>query len=342
MERSHGSPYLFAPETYSLGSGTREPSDLAWSCRDSLILITMQDSRDSYASQVEHNLKQVRGFLRLWDKGTGDLKGSSPYATFSIMVDDHDHLALLSIVSCDDARAEVHDYATRPGNQAEARLAVVASLPQSVMEMLAENGGSAADLAAFLTTISAISGGVDEDEALRLLRTQFDEGVGRAATSVQMPRDKALDELTRTWTVAGLRELPAARAYNQRAVNVHGGVSIFNDLDWERSHHVLYKLADLAAEVTVDRGLRVETVDVSPYQVVLAVCAPDDDMVARLQHEVQRHIDEVEARSGYEPTKLIKLAGTGTAISFHPRRVPASLTTRWLIEAGQGHITARS
>lgn len=72
IQRSFGAPFLYVPKKYLKGQAHREPADLAWVNDDFVVLFYMMSSGSDVVSQTEHNLKQAKGYKRLW--GTGVTK----------------------------------------------------------------------------------------------------------------------------------------------------------------------------------------------------------------------------------------------------------------------------
>lgn len=245
---SLGSPYLFEPETYQKGKGTREPCDLAWWCRDTLFLINMYSGRRSHPHQVEYNLRQFRGWLRAWSLGHR-LRGRNDWQTFDLAYSDAITVVLLSIVHGPNARAEIHrDWVGDvPRNDAEARVCLAASLPDSVFSRLAQLGGSCLDLANLLYSIAARPLSASESEAHRILeqRRQNDLAVALRVPGTRPDRDRELDEEVAVTFAGALRELPVDAVSDPQAITPAGGVAVFNDLDWAQTGHLVLRAADL-------------------------------------------------------------------------------------------------
>jgi hypothetical protein len=158
MARALVTPFVFAPDDWKKGSGTREPADLVWACNNCVILVHMQEKKEQVNSQravrvrddaIRHNLAQLKGWLKHWRKGQA-LTGRNGHARFAIPYSDDFHVISLSVIKCAQAECRAH-----PDVAAELGIAHCATLAQPVIEALAQIGGSTLD---FVTLIRDLEG----------------------------------------------------------------------------------------------------------------------------------------------------------------------------------------
>jgi len=241
-EASLGAPFLFEPDQYRTGSGLREPADLAWVCRRTVFLFNMTAGKKSPDHQIEHNMKQLLGWLRIWSSGRS-LTGTNQWQSFSINVDDVDQIVLLAIVSSSREPAFAKflwDKVRSKRNTAEKKLVAAVALPEAVLMDLAQRGGSALDLADYLAQLSTLPG-VRAEGALQLLEEQNRSAVSRAR-AVAGSHTRPEEATNLAWRVImAVRQMPAAAVHRRKVLP---GLTVFNDLDWEDTTRLIVALAD--------------------------------------------------------------------------------------------------
>lgn len=250
-ECSFGEPFLFEPDDYRKGNGVREPADLVWFCRDVMFMMNMKSGGRPYGDQVKGNLKQFRGWLRMWSKGIR-LEGANRWRKFSIGISELGTLVLVSVVQGDDALVEIHhDIVSDPRNPAEEKVVLVASVPDEVLIELVRYGGSALDFVNLILRVAALGFPVDKATALDYMHEQRTSGIARALAGEGLltDREEELDRRTEQGMVGGLRRLSHETMQEHADILLNGSVSIFNDLDWEATTDLVIRCADLIRTV---------------------------------------------------------------------------------------------
>lgn len=227
---SFGAPFIFEPDVYRKGSGVREPSDLAWVGRDVVFLFAAQQSATAYDKQVQHNMRQLEGWLRMWALGP-KLTGRNEWLTFALEPADVEHIVLVSVVHGEAASMELLPRPPKTSSLESKVLARVA-MPDLVLVDLARRGGSAADLADLILRISEESGVVDAGRALALLREQHERAFAYAGSAYRFdPPEEELERHVLQMLLRQIRVLPSGSG----AVpdGLMDGLLTFPDLDWE-------------------------------------------------------------------------------------------------------------
>jgi hypothetical protein len=170
---SWAAPFVFAPDEWRCGSGTREPADLVWACNNCVILIHMAEGKrhDALGKRsrvreklIKHNLKQLAGWMRHWRLGH-PLTGSNNHSSYSIQYNDSLNVVALSVIDCDDAEARFHEDVAH-----KLRIVLSATLPQSLFVGLATIMGSTLDLMFMLESLKERGRPASEEDGLAWLR----------------------------------------------------------------------------------------------------------------------------------------------------------------------------
>ena len=305
----------------------------------------MHKGSAAHDRQVEHNLRQLRGWLRMWSQGAR-LRGRNDWQTFDLAVEDVASIVLISVVEGSDSRAQIHRSPFDSiRNEAERRVAAVATLPAAVILELARRGGSALDLVDLILRISALGEPVDTAEALQFLAEHHQGAFTRAESDqdVRGDRDDSLYREVLSTIARGLRSLLVGKGGHRGSLQSFRGVSVFNDLDWEMTALLALRTADAIRAVRdVPLG------EYGPTQVVSVVELPPYRFVvgaldSRQGASFGAALGEVLTRLGTEdparpPISLIYLLVGRPAVYFMsalltcPDQPGASLTRTTLAE----------
>lgn len=303
-EFGFGGVFLWEPDTYRKGSGWREPCDLAWICKRTALLLNMQEGNRTYARQLDHNLKQLRGWLRMWHAGHV-LTGSNAWQSFEIAMDDIDEIVLLSVGDAPDTKLEVLQF--EPRGPAEEKVVTMASVPAEILLDLVRKQGGPLDLAHLLTlTCSADIGPLPVEQAHELV-TRVHVTHYRAALDKVLP-DRDTDRDDEVWRTlfSPLRHLPEALRPTDEQHSLWQMIRplrALNDMDWHGCLLVTMALVDLIDPVR-DLALGETGImawagrrDAGPYTWFLAVGRGDQavavqeqtlDLMARAEAEDPR------------------------------------------------------
>lgn len=339
-QTSLGGPYVFEPDDYSKGTqGRREPADLAWMCRDVLILFAMQAGRKDFRRQSEHNFRQLLAFLRPWSEGYCHLKGKNEFQEFDLAQHDSPPLILVSVVECSDARVQVHRemIGPSPRNSGERSVVLCASIPTSVFLEIAARGGSALDLADLFLQIAEEPQGVGEELGRKLVSEAHESSIARARACEEIltDRDVELDRATGRTLVSGLRNIPFSAVHNVSALNLTGSVAVLNDLDWEMSARLILRTADVIRMVRdVPQGEYGPTcaavmLDLDPYRFIVG--AADVRSMVELSTQMQDRIQRLTDEKPNSPPISIqfhmdgrpKVTYMGAVLAFPKQTVPS-------------------
>lgn len=183
--RSMSGPYVFFPDEFANGYGTREPADLVWACNNSVILMNMTTTKlyacdkkndRKFREDVEHNLCQAGGWMKKWN--TIPLIGENDYRKFRIERKDAARIAVVSIVKAGDGLfaattdhpfCEVHEI-----RATELGVSLCATFSQSVLEHIIGTGGSLLDILRVAEKFRG-NGEIPEQDAHRIVR-EYREG----------------------------------------------------------------------------------------------------------------------------------------------------------------------
>ncbi len=247
---SLGAPFLFQPTQYRKGPGVREPADLAWICRGTVLLINMQAGNRSYGQQVDHNMRQFAGWLRAWSDGIR-LTGANEWQSFDLEFSDADHIVLVSVVSGHDSMAEFDHDRTDRLSARYPRLAAVVSLPQQILLDLVQWGGTALDLADYALQLATLPG-LTADLASKILSEQHHAAITnvRVEAGQISDRDYSFDTEYSQRLIQNLRAMPkAALARSGSGDGVLNAAAVFNDLDWAENARIIFAITDATTMV---------------------------------------------------------------------------------------------
>ncbi len=158
MERSFGATHLFIPNKIYKGRAQKEAADLAWARNGAVILFYMTRSAASVEAQIEHNLKQAKGYQRLWKTGQScyTLKGKNRFGDeYSVPFSTVKYRISLSVVSRRCGVVCVQN------NKLDANACQLA-IPEDLIRWISEFGGTIVDLLHLIQTfLDRISGFTD-------------------------------------------------------------------------------------------------------------------------------------------------------------------------------------
>jgi hypothetical protein len=155
LSRSLGAPFLFAPSEYRIGKTSHKPCDLVWVGNGCTILFSMIESSRSREKMARHNFNRLKGGYKEWFGGR-NLKGRNAYSSFDIPFDPYSHKIFISVVTGGEASAEINpEIGEELANQGFPPPTLCATIPQTVLDYLAANGGSALDLLLYLDELRA-------------------------------------------------------------------------------------------------------------------------------------------------------------------------------------------
>lgn len=177
-ERSFGAPFIFSPEDWKKGKGTREPADLVWACNQCVVLFYMRSRQkihtDEYIFEerrredIRHNFNQARGSIDEWRNDERTINGQNSYGSFSIKFSDYKYLGVISVIDCDKKFGQYHY-----DQEKELNVSFCATLPQTAVEILAKIGASIVDLLIILKRIKEIGKG-DNDAKIDVIELILD------------------------------------------------------------------------------------------------------------------------------------------------------------------------
>lgn len=249
LDYSLGADHMFVPEKFKKGKGHREPCDLAFSNDDVTVLFYARSSGEGLDQQMEHNLRQAEGYLRLWqtDQTQYVLKGNySSSGRAFVRYRNVKCLVVLSVVSrrcgliihkCEEMSAAGPHH-------------LYASIPEHLLLWLAQVGGSVVDI--ILIIGSMIDGGhlpLDDEARYELLKDYTADHIRRCFSTARLNdppgnyRPSSADdvEFIRR-TLVGMRCATVYRGSSGRAV----ANRIFADMSlWE------YRRLALAADQAI-------------------------------------------------------------------------------------------
>jgi hypothetical protein len=182
--RSLSAPFVFCPEVWQHRQGkNKEPADLVGACNNCVILMyltqskiyqSVEKNKSEFLKDVEHNLTQAKRWMRDWRRK--EISGANEYFRFGIALKDTTRVVVLSIV-----KSGVGPYATPSGQgfaevraewAARAGVRRCATVPQSFLQHLLAQGGSALDLRILLGQLRG-QGVVPEASTREILRDYF-------------------------------------------------------------------------------------------------------------------------------------------------------------------------
>jgi len=349
LEFGLGAAFLFEPAEFTKGGpgskqGRGEPADLVWWCRDTAFLFCMQETSRAAERADTHNLKQLRGVARVWEKGR-PIVGKNAFRSFHLQATDVDQLALVSVVKAPGATAWVRSEPRTSHNATAPR--VLASIPQSVLQRLAEHGGSALDLADFMLRLSSLPGPVSEIDALSFLDEQFLADLARCAEdqTIREDRDENLDREVALAIIEGMRHGPAEVFTHSGSLADRGALATFNDLDWESTRRLVLQTADvirLVRDVPVGsfgpRAAAIE-IDIEPY--LFIVGASDARQMTEASDALMPVFERRSAERPDNPPLVMSYQLVGrpqvefmSALLALPRQNGATMTARALRAIG--------
>ncbi len=350
---SLGAPFLFHPDEYARGKGgKREPADLAWLCRDVLFLFNMTGGRKSAETQVQHNIKQLFGWLRAWEGGER-LQGRNDYKTFDIDMHAVDTAVLVSVTqAADDVACFLSEDTARMNSTYGERLCVCCvSLPEAVVLRLVEAGASAADMADFIRYLAKYQRAISAEKALAWVSENHERAIELASRheGLFLQRERKLDLEIFAMIARGLRSQgwpDDERMEEWRPLleshPLEAG-AVFNDMDWQRTWHLTFRLADAVQGMrTVPPELASVFVPIAipPYRFLIWVA--EGEVALRRKAPVVEMIHQYTLQDPRRPPTLIalwlkdgSLSDDFPTVCGFQRRVEPSVSRRKIRSAAQ-------
>jgi hypothetical protein len=234
--RSVGAAYVFKPDHYRRGqSGIREPVDLVWATNGVVVLMSMKGGRDKPQARAK-SMRQLGGVLRAW-RGGQSLRGRNATTEFVLEFDPEVPVVLLSVLEGATVPLAVHaDEARRLA------VAMVATVPQDVLEKLAHMGGGSRDLIAALRRVP--DGSLRRDQALDLVEEVRDAAywqspVGAAPAYRESPLTSYIWRLLLSMREAFVAARPEAAARRTPTALAADITPTIDDVGWRGLYSVL-------------------------------------------------------------------------------------------------------
>lgn len=183
MQRSFGAQKLFVPHNFIMGTGggvgSREPADLAWIDKDFIVLFYMKGGKsENLAKQINGNLKQARGFHRLWEKRYDKyvLRGKNKFDDEAVVpYDNTQPLVNILVVSMEcGVLLEPPITYKRPN--------AVLVIPEGLIKIVSGFGGTIVDLLKFSEIFIEMKVGpnITDQEAFSLLKSLTQKYIANA------------------------------------------------------------------------------------------------------------------------------------------------------------------
>jgi hypothetical protein len=261
-ELAFGGRYVFAPPKYRKGASTREPADLAWLCRDTVVLFYMADSTNGWEADREHNLKQAEGWLRMWRHPIAprSLLGENP--ALVVPYDANKAIIILSVT--DDERFP--GLTMHPEWAANHQIDQCASISTTMMGLLARARASATDLAMLLKWWPSLqlSPGCTPAGALATLQV---EGRNEAISLLgEQPPREHVAYFSRF--IEGLQGVPL-----QGRDVASGPLDVFADFSFAEQMNLAFSLARGLEEINKGAGMASMYLDLLDCRTLLRVGA---------------------------------------------------------------------
>ncbi len=201
-----GRRFLFRPDDYRKGRGTREPADLAWHCRDTIVLMYMTQTLRGWKEDTKHNLRQANGWMRVWRDGGRFLTGSNEAEAFSVRHNGGLATVVLSIT----ADASLDSIVDDPTAAKTMGVDLCATVSESFIRRFAERGGGISDLVALLVSWPKVKRQVAALTDVEWFETFRSLSLDRAAKMAEWRAPDVLPSYLDLATryVRGLREVP--------------------------------------------------------------------------------------------------------------------------------------
>lgn len=178
-----GAGYVFEPAEFAKGKGgRREPADLIWASNGAVVMMSMKAGKKPLARKSLKALDQLGGGLRSWrnlGEPLRDVHGGD--SAREIAFESGTEVVLLSVVSDEDAPVSIHGELAR-----RLEVAVVATVPETLVHTLAEQFGSSRDLIELLLALP-VGAQTPVDQAHSTLLAQKQEAWNRS----MLPADPA-------------------------------------------------------------------------------------------------------------------------------------------------------
>ncbi len=236
-----GRKYLFRPDNYKKGPGTREPADLAWYCRDTLVLMYMTETGKGWKQDEIHNIRQAKGWLRAWRVGV-ILAGKNDVQTFRVLYNPEVATIVLSITTDPflDQMVEHPDIASQMG------VDYCITVSENLMKHFSNQGAGITDLAVIVSKWNEIKKVQPELTDIQWFDSIRSLSINEAAKCVgwrvngTIPPD--LDLATRY--VRGIRAVPAIG----KPEETFDGNALFADFSFTEQFILLFSIGK-AAEI---------------------------------------------------------------------------------------------
>jgi hypothetical protein len=237
-----GRRFVFFPDEYRKGRGVREPADLAWYCRDTLVLMYMTQTVRGWQQDAEHNVTQARGWLRAWRDGRS-LTGENETGAFAVPYDAKLATVVLSIT----ADASLDQVAADPATARAAGVDLCATVSERFVRLFAQRGAGVSDLVALLLAWPKVKSQVPsltDVEWFEMFRSlSMDKAADRAGWRLQgtVSRDVELA----TQYVRGFRAVMSSGSTDA----AHDASALFADFAFSEQFQLLFTLGHAAEQV---------------------------------------------------------------------------------------------
>jgi hypothetical protein len=172
---SLGAINIFHPDLYHKG---KEPADMIFLNRRSIIVFYMTTIGRSFEKASIHNFDQAKKQLRLWKKGCFKITGSNQFRKFDVSYNDVDNILVIGVVGGKVEASQLHLDSVGWDHKIKA----VATIASSTLFRIARMGGGVRDILAFVKKLPA-SGEVLSCAHARWHLEQMEEGAHEAARS---------------------------------------------------------------------------------------------------------------------------------------------------------------
>jgi len=236
-----GRKYLFRPDDYHKGNATREPADLAWYCRDTLVLMYMTETGRGWEDDATHNVRQAKGWMRAWRTGK-KLSGSNDVQTFAVPY----QASLATIILSISADPELDQIVEHIEVASQIGVDSCVTVSNSLMKLIADRGAGITDLAAIVSRWGAIKAIQPELTDTQWFSSLRGLSVQEAAKKVGWAVDGVLhpDLELATRYVRGLRAVPAIGKPDDN----FDGNALFADFSFTEQFILLFSIGK-AAEI---------------------------------------------------------------------------------------------
>ena len=162
-----GSDNLFFPLGY--GKNNNEPADIAWVIDNCIILMYMTAGKKRFERKTQHNLRQLKKWLRDWKSGHLLRSNTKEYS-----FDDIEYIIGLSIVDGDDSFCEY--YSDKVTELSDYKVVCCAGITEANIRVMSENLCFPRDILKLLQTLRSSPNGLmseaDMNHRIRIERAK--------------------------------------------------------------------------------------------------------------------------------------------------------------------------